>query len=224
MNIAGYIDHTLLKPEATAGQVMRMCEEAEEFRFASVCVNSCHAETVTGKLAGSGIATCVVVGFPLGAALTEVKVFEALKAVDLGASEIDMVMNIGALKAGRTDLLKKDIRSVVDAVERRAIIKVIIECCLLTDLEKRMACEAAVEAGVAYVKTSTGFGAGGATVEDVKLMKNAVCGRAKIKASGGIRNLAKALAMIDAGADRIGTSSGVSIVMEDREKPDSCNL
>ena len=224
MNIAGYIDHTLLKPEATAGQVMRMCEEAEEFRFASVCVNSCHAETVTGKLAGSGIATCVVVGFPLGAALTEVKVFEALKAVDLGASEIDMVMNIGALKAGRTDLLKKDIRSVVYAVERRAIIKVIIECCLLTDREKRMACEAAVEAGAAYVKTSTGFGAGGATVEDVKLMKDAVCGRAKIKASGGIRNLAKALAMIDAGADRIGTSSGVSIVMEDREKPDLCNL
>jgi len=214
LDIAGYIDHTLLKPEATEGQIREMCREAMQFRFASVCVNPCYARTASRELDGSGIATCVVVGFPLGATLTEVKVFEAMRAVEMGASEIDMVMNIGALKSGDTGFLEEDIRSVAEAVKGSAITKVIIECCLLSDGEKRAACKAAVDAGAAYVKTSTGFAGGGAVAEDVALMKDAVRGRAKVKASGGIKSLEKALAMIKAGADRIGTSSGVRIVSE----------
>ena len=212
MDIAGYIDHTLLKPDATEEQVKQVCREAREYHFASVCVNSCHTGLVHRELEGSGVMTCVVAGFPLGATTTGVKAFEAMKAVELGAEEIDMVMNIGALKEGSFNFVERDIRTVAETVGEWAILKVIIETCLLTDEEKKKACELAVRAGAHYVKTSTGFSSGGATVEDVRLMKLSVDGRAKVKASGGIRSLQEALAMIDAGADRIGTSSGIRIV------------
>lgn len=214
MDIAGYIDHTLLKPEATEEQVKQVCKEAREYHFASVCVNSCHTELVHKELEGSGVRTCVVAGFPLGASMSGVKAFEAMKSVELGAQEIDMVMNIGALKEGSFDLVEKDIRTVSEIVGEGAVLKVIIETCLLTEEEKKKACELAVRAGAHYVKTSTGFSSGGATVEDVRLMRSSVEGRAKVKASGGIRSLEQALAMIHAGADRIGTSSGVTIVQE----------
>lgn len=214
MDINRYIDHTLLKPEATEEQVKKLCEEAREYNFASVCVNSCFTELVRNELKGSDVRACVVVGFPLGANLSGIKAFEAMKAVEKGASEIDMVLNIGALKAGKFDLVKNDIASVVQTVGEWATVKVIIECCLLTEEEKKKACEIAVSAGAHYVKTSTGFNSGGATVEDVKLMKETVGNKAKVKAAGGIRTLEKALAMIEAGADRIGASAGVSIVQE----------
>lgn len=214
MEINRYIDHTLLKPEATEEQIRKICAEAREYGFASVCVNACHAELVAKELKGTEVKTCVVVGFPLGATLPEVKAFEAMKAVEKGASEIDMVINIGALKSGKTDLVKADMESVIQTVGEWAIVKVILECCLLTGEEIRKACELAVSAGAHYVKTSTGFSSGGATLEDVRLMKEVVGGKAKVKAAGGIRTLEKALAMIEAGADRIGASAGVAIVME----------
>lgn len=214
MEINRYIDHTLLKPEATEEQIRKICEEAREYNFASVCVNSCHTELVAKELKGTDVKTCVVVGFPLGATLPEVKAFEAMKAVEKGASEIDMVMNIGALKSGITDLVLEDMKSVIQTVGEWATVKVIIECCLLTEEEIRKACELAVSAGAHYVKTSTGFSSGGATVEAVRLMKETVGDRAKVKAAGGIRTLEKALAMIEAGAERIGASSGVSIIKE----------
>jgi deoxyribose-phosphate aldolase len=217
MEINRYIDHTLLKPEATEEQVRKICEEAREYNFASVCVNACHAELVAKELRGTDVKTCVVVGFPLGATLSEVKAFEAMKAVEKGASEIDMVINIGALKSGKDDLVKADMESVIQTVGEWATVKVIVECCLLTDGEIRKACELVVSAGAHYVKTSTGFSSGGATLEDVRLMKEVVGGKAKVKAAGGIRTLEKALAMIEAGADRIGASAGVAIVKESRQ-------
>ena len=213
---ASQIDHTLLKADATRDQIRRICAEAREYRFASVCVNSCHAALVTKELQGSGVKTCCVVGFPLGAMQTTAKALEAKEDVRDGASEIDMVINVGALKEGDTAYVTEDIAAVVDAVKKAsggsAIVKVIIETCLLTDKEKVTACECAEKAGAAFVKTSTGFSTGGATTEDVALMKKTVGDRLKVKASGGIRTHADALAMIKAGADRIGASSGIALL------------
>ena len=213
---ASQIDHTLLKADATRDQIRRICAEAREYRFASVCVNSCHAALVTKELQGSGVKTCCGVGFPLGAMQTTAKALEAKEAVRDGASEIDMVINVGALKEGDTAYVTEDIAAVVDAVKKAsggsAIVKVIIETCLLTDKEKVTACECAEKAGAAFVKTSTGFSTGGATTEDVALMKKTVGDRLQVKASGGIRTHADALAMIKAGADRIGASSGIALL------------
>ena len=214
MNIAEYIDHTLLKADATGTMVKRICQEAVQYGFASVCVNSGFAELVSGQLSGSKVRTCVVSGFPLGASQTLVKAFETREAIKRGAQEIDMVLNIGALKEGLYGMVEDDIKAVVQAAGKKAVVKVILECCLLENAEKEKACELAVRAGAAFVKTSTGFASGGATIEDVRLLKNIVGTRAKVKASGGIRTAAEALAMIEAGADRLGTSSGVKIAGE----------
>jgi deoxyribose-phosphate aldolase len=218
MEIEKLIDSTLLRPEATESEIVSLCEEARAYGFASVCTNSCYAEAVTRTLAGSGVKTCVVVGFPLGAASTEAKVCEARYAIEAGAEEVDMVMNAGALEGGDLRRVEDDITAVVDECGGKALVKVILECCLLTDDQKAKACEIAVAAGADFVKTSTGFGSGGATVHDVKLMKDAVAGRARVKASGGIRDLAAAMEMIEAGADRLGTSNGAAIVDEARKK------
>lgn len=212
MNLAKMIDHTVLKPEATKETVTRLCEEAREYGFASVCVNSCHVSLVATLLAGSDSKTCCVVGFPLGAMLSSAKAFEAAEAIRLGAEEIDTVINIGALKDGDYELVYEDIKAVVDAANKKAIVKVIFETCLLTEKEKVKVCELCVKAGADFVKTSTGFSVGGATVADVALMKKTVDGKALVKASGGVRTLEDAKAVIAAGADRIGTSNGIAIV------------
>jgi len=211
MNYANLIDHTILKPEATDASVRKLCSEAIEYGFASVCTNSCYTKLVAQELAGSNVLTCSVVGFPLGAMSTAAKAFEAAEAVRCGAQEIDMVIHVGSVKDQRWDLVLNDIKAVVEA-SGPAAVKVIIETCLLTDEEKVKVCNLSVEAGAAFVKTSTGFNTGGATVADVALMKKAVNGRAKVKASGGVRTAADAMAMVDAGADRIGTSNGIAIV------------
>jgi deoxyribose-phosphate aldolase len=214
--IAGYIDHTVLKPDATADQVTKLCAEAREFGFASVCVNSIWVPLVSRELKGSGVKTCSVVGFPLGAMQPELKAMEARRAIREGAKEIDMVINIGALKRGDHPLVLKDIRAVVEACrDGSAICKVIIETCLLNDDEKRLACRLARQARAHFVKTSTGFSSGGATPEDVALMVAEVReGGMEVKASGGIRSLADMRRMIAAGATRIGASAGVAIVQE----------
>ncbi len=212
MNIAKMIDHTVLKPDATKETVAGLCREAREYGFASVCVNTCHVELVSRLLSGTETKTCCVVGFPLGASLTSVKAFETTEAIRLGAEEIDMVINIGAVKDGNYSLVYEDIKAVVDAAEKKAIVKVIIETCLLTDEEKAKVCELCVQAGADFVKTSTGFSTGGATAADVALMKNVVNGKALVKASGGVRTAEDAKAVIAAGADRIGTSNGIAIV------------
>lgn len=206
-SIADRIDHTILRADAREEDVRRCCREARDFHFHSVCVNSCHALLVSEELKGSGVLCCCVVGFPLGAALSEAKALEAKRAVEAGAAEIDMVLNVGALKDGRDDYVREDIRGVVEAA-RPGIVKVILETCLLSEEEKRRACRLSEEAGAAFVKTSTGFSGGGATIEDVKLMKAAVGGRLKVKASGGIRDPRFARELIDAGADRLGASDG----------------
>lgn len=211
MRFCKHFDHTILKPEATVQEVLKLCEEAREYDFASVCVNGCHVKTVKEALQGSDVAVCVVVGFPLGASESEVKAFEAARAVENGADEVDMVINVGALKDKDYSLVKDDIKAVRNACEGK-ILKVIIETCLLTDEEKIKACELAVEAGADFVKTSTGFSTGGALIGDVALMKKTVNGRARVKASGGIREYNTAEAMLEAGAERIGTSSAVKIV------------
>ena len=213
MNIAEKIDHTMLKADATSATIIRYCREAVQYGFASVCVNTCHAALVAGELSGTGIKTCCVVGFPLGAMSTAAKAFEARQAVSDGAEEIDMVINIGAVKDQNWDFVEKDIRAVVEAA-KPALVKVILETCLLTVGEKERACEAAVAAGAAFVKTSTGFSTGGATAADVALMKKAVAGRALVKASGGIRTPEEARAMLEAGADRIGAGNGVPLLGE----------
>ena len=218
MEIQGLIDSTLLRPEATESDIVRLSEEALEYGFAAVCVNSGYVETVSAMLAGSDVKTCVVVAFPLGAAATEAKVCEARVALEAGAREVDMVMNAGALKSGEGSRVEDDIRAVVELCDGKALVKVILECCLLSDSEKVDACGIAVAAGADFVKTSTGFGSGGATAHDVKLMKDTVSGRARVKASGGIRDLETAIKMIDAGADRLGTSNGASIVDEARRR------
>ncbi|MBR6090739.1 MAG: deoxyribose-phosphate aldolase [Anaerolineaceae bacterium] len=207
-----FIDHTLLKPDATVEQITKLCQEAREFKFASVCVNSCWVRLCSELLRGSGVAVCTVVGFPLGAMIPEAKAFEAEAAIENGATEIDMVINVGALKSQDYRMAAKDIQVVCDAVHQHgALLKVIIETCLLTREEKVIACLLAKNAGADYVKTSTGFSTGGATVEDVELMRKVVGEEMGVKASGGIRDKETAEAMLDAGADRLGASAGVKI-------------
>ena len=214
-DLARLIDHTLLKPDATQAQIAQLCHEARQYGFATVCVNPTHAKLCADLLKGSGVAVCTVVGFPLGATPTEVKAYEAQQAIDDGATEIDMVINIGALKGGEYDLVERDIAMVTrTAHNNRALCKVIIEAALLTDPEKVKACELAKKAGADYVKTSTGFGPGGATVADVALMRRVVGPEMGVKAAGGIRTLADAKGMVEAGATRIGASAGVKIVQE----------
>lgn len=211
-NIASVIDHTLLKPETTEEMIIKLCKEAEEYGFYSVCVNPNYVSLASEILGDSDVKIATVVGFPLGANTKEVKAYETRKAIEDGAHEIDMVINIGALKSKDFSKVKEDIEAVVDAAGKEAIVKVIIETCLLTDEEKVKACELAMEAGAHFVKTSTGFSTGGATVEDVKLMKSVVGDKMEIKASGGIRDYQKAMDMIEAGASRIGASASVQIV------------
>lgn len=213
--IAGWIDHTLLKPEATAAQVKTLCQEAIKYKFASVCINPAYVPLASGLLAKARLAVCTVVGFPLGAALPEYKVFETLACVNAGASEIDMVVNIGALKGEAYGLVLNDIAAVVQTAHNQgAIVKVILENALLTHQEKIIGCLLCKAAGADFVKTSTGFGPGGATVEDVALMRRVVGAQMGVKAAGGVRKLADAQAMILAGANRLGASAGVTIVQE----------
>ena len=213
MGIAQMIDHTMLKADASRKTIVRYCKEAREHKFASVCVNSAFAPLVAKELEGSGVKTCCVVGFPLGAMLTTAKAFEAAEAVKAGAQEIDMVINISALKDKDYSFVEEDIRAVAEA-SGDALVKVIIETCLLTDEEKVKACELSVKAGAAFVKTSTGFSTGGATAADVALMKKTVDGKALVKASGGIRTPEDAKALIEAGADRIGAGNGIPLIQE----------
>ncbi|SNS24781.1 deoxyribose-phosphate aldolase [Anaerovirgula multivorans] len=211
MNIAQYIDHTILNADATQSDIRKVCEEAKEYGFYSVCVNSSHVDFVAKQLKGSNVKIAVVVGFPLGAASIETKGFETKDAVSKGANEIDMVINIGALKSRNENFVQKDIAAVVKAAGKDVIVKVIIETALLNDEEKILACKIAKAAGAHYVKTSTGFSTGGATVEDIKLMRETVGPNIGVKASGGIRDFQKAKAMIDAGATRLGASASVNI-------------
>ena len=209
--LASYIDHTLLKPEASREQIRAVCNEAKQYHFASVCVNPCWIPLIAEELKGSGVSVCCVIGFPLGASLSSVKAFEAREAVAAGAQEIDMVINIGAVKSGGWELVREDIAA-VNAAKGTAKLKVIIETCLLTDEEKVRVCQIAKEVGADFVKTSTGFSTGGATVHDVELMRKTVGPEMGVKASGGVRTLADALAMIEAGASRLGASAGVKII------------
>jgi len=212
--LARYIDHTLLKPDAKEGDIIKLCKEALEYKFASVCVNASYVKLAYSFLQGTEVRVCTVVGFPLGATTKEAKAFEASQAIENGAAEIDMVINIGALKSGRLDAVKEDIKAVAGVCKDKALLKVIIETCLLTDEEKVTACLLSMEAGADFVKTSTGFSVSGATVEDIKLMRRTIGPHMGVKASGGIRNLESALKMIEAGATRIGASASVSIVNE----------
>lgn len=212
MRYEKYFDHTILKPDASKEEVLKICEEALKYDFMSVCVNQYRTKLVAERLKGSEVKVCTVVGFPLGAVSTEVKVFETEQAIQDGAQEIDMVLNIGALKDKDYDIVKEDIKRVKQACGEKAILKVIIETCLLTEEEKEKACELSVEANADFVKTSTGFSKGGAIPEDVTLMKKVVNGRALVKASGGIRDYETAKKMIEAGADRLGTSATVKII------------
>ena len=211
-DISKRIDHTLLKPEASQSSFDVLCNEAVQYGFKAVCVNSAWVAYVTQKLRSSAVAVCAVVGFPLGVTHRTVKAFEAEKAIEDGASELDMVLNIGALKGGDLKNVETDIRAVRQAAAGPTVLKVIIETCLLEDTEKVRACEIAKHAGADFVKTSTGFSSGGATVEDVALMRKIVGPEMGVKASGGIKDWLDAVAMIKAGADRIGTSAGVLIV------------
>ena len=211
--LAKYIDHTLLKPDATAAQIRKLCDEAKTYRFASVCVNPCRIALAAQELAGTDVAPCCVVGFPLGAIPTESKAAETRVAVKNGAREVDMVINIGQAKDGQWDEVEKDIAAVKEACGD-AKLKVIIETCLLTDDEKVQACLAAKRANADFVKTSTGFSKGGATVADVRLMRETVGPDMGVKAAGGVHNRAEAEAMIHAGATRIGASIGIAIVTE----------
>jgi len=207
------IDHTLLKPEATYAQIAQLCDEARQYGFASVCVNATHVKRCAERLAGSPVKVCAVVGFPLGATLPEVKAYEAQQAIEDGATEIDMVINVGALKSKDDDRVARDIGAVVRMARMSgALVKVIIEAALLTDEEKATACQLAKEAGADFVKTSTGFGPGGATAHDVELMRRVVGPTMGIKAAGGIRTREDAEKMVAAGATRIGTSASVKIV------------
>lgn len=211
MNIAGMIDHTMLKADASSETIRRYCREAKEHGFASVCVNTCHVPLVAKELKGSPVKVCCVVGFPLGAMLSTAKAFETAEAVKLGAEEVDMVINIGAMKDKNYKFVREDIRAVVKAASGKTV-KVILETCLLDKEEIIKACELSVEAGADFVKTSTGFSTGGANVEDVALMKHTVGGKARVKASGGIRTPEQAEALIRAGADRIGAGNGLVLL------------
>lgn len=213
--LARTIDHTLLKPEATEEQIRRLCAEAREHRFAAVCVNPTWVRLCAEALHGTPVRVCTVIGFPLGATTTEVKAYEAARVIAHGAQEVDMVINIGALKSRDDDLVRQDIAAVVQVAHAQgAIVKVILENALLSEEEKVKACELAKAAGADYVKTSTGFGPGGATVADVALMRCVVGPEMGIKAAGGIRSAETALAMIAAGATRLGTSAGVQILQQ----------
>lgn len=211
-DLARFIDHTLLKPEATEEQITALCREAVENNFCSVCINPYWVPTVSKLLQGSPVKVCTVIGFPLGATTTRTKAFEAEEAIDQGANEVDMVLNVGALKSGADDLVLNDIKAVVKSAQGKAIVKVILETGLLNETEKIKACELSVAAGANFVKTSTGFGPGGATVEDIALMRRTVGPEIGVKASGGVRDYDTAVAMITAGASRIGTSSGIKII------------
>ena len=211
MELNKYIDHTLLKPEATKEQITKLCQEARQYDFASVCVNTCYVPLAKQLLAGSDVKVCCVVGFPLGAMDTVSKAFEAKTAVENGAQEVDMVINIGALKDKDYDYVTKDIAAVVEA-SKPAIVKVIIEACLLTDEEKVEACKCSMNAKAEFVKTSTGFSTHGATPEDVALMKKTVGNVCKVKAAGGVRSYDDAMKMIEAGADRLGCSAGIKVM------------
>jgi deoxyribose-phosphate aldolase len=223
-DVAGFIDHTLLKPDATAADIDKLCREAAEWKFATVCVNPTWVAASAQRLRGSGVAVCSVVGFPLGATTPDVKQFEARRAIFDGASEIDMVINVGALKSGDVRLVSEDIRGVVQACHASgASSKVIIETALLTDEEKVTACTLSKAAGADFVKTSTGFGPGGATAADVALMRRVVGDEMGVKASGGVKDLEQMKAMVAAGATRIGASAGVRIMKESRGEPTTAN-
>ena len=211
MKLSKYIDHTQLKPEANKAKIKMLCAEAAEYDFASVCVNPCWIETAREALKGTDVKVCTVIGFPLGAMTTAAKVFETKDAIEKGAEEIDMVINVGMLKDGEDDYIVNEIKAIKEACGGH-ILKVIIEACLLTDEEKARACKDAEKAGADFVKTSTGFSTGGATVEDVKLMRASVSENVKVKAAGGIRDKETFEAMIEAGAERICTSSGAKLI------------
>lgn len=211
MEVNKYIDHTILKPETTKAQILTLCEEAKQFNFASVCVNPTWVATCANELKGTDVKVCTVIGFPLGATFKEVKAYETKLAIENGASEIDMVINVGAAKDQNWELVYEDIKAVVEAANG-VLVKVIIETCLLTDEEKVKACEMAVKAGAHFVKTSTGFSTGGTTAADVALMRQTVGESVGVKASGGVRTAEDMKVMVEAGANRIGTSGGVSLV------------
>ena len=211
MGLNKYIDHTILKATASSTDVQKLCEEAIEHKFYSVCVNGCYVADAKHLLQGTDVKVAAVVGFPLGAMATAAKVFEAKEAVENGASEIDMVINIAKLKDGEFEFVENEIRQIKEAIGDN-VLKVIIETCYLTDEEKVKACELSLAAKADFVKTSTGFGTGGATYEDVKLMKSVVGNNAKVKASGGVRDKETAQKYVDLGAERLGTSSGIEIV------------
>ena len=212
MELAKYIDHTLLKPESTRADIARVCEEAKRYNTASVCVNPCWIGYVAELLKGTDIKPCCVIGFPLGATLPEVKAYETAAAIRDGAKEVDMVINVGALRGAEFETVYEDIKAVVDAAAGKALVKVIIETCLLTDEQKVVACKLAKQAGADFVKTSTGFSTGGAKVEDIRLMRETVGPEMGVKASGGVRTKEDAEAMIAAGATRIGASSSKKII------------
>lgn len=214
---ARQIDHTLLKADASSADIARLCEEAVEYGFASVCIPPCYVPQASRLLYGSEVAVCTVVGFPLGNQTTETKVFETRQAVAAGAAEIDMVINLGAVRCADYAWVLEDVRQVV-AAAGDAIVKVIIECCLLTDDEKRRLVDVVVDSGAGYVKTSTGFAASGATVADVRLLAQAASARIKVKAAGGVRDWPTCRAMLQAGADRIGSSAGTVIVQAWQEE------
>jgi deoxyribose-phosphate aldolase len=219
-DIARLIDHTLLKPDATQAQIAQLCHEARQYGFAAVCVNPAHIKLCADLLQDSVVAVCTVVGFPLGATPPEVKSYESQQAIDDGATEVDMVINVGALKGGEHDLVERDIAMVTRTCHNNSVVcKVIIEAALLNRDEKIKACELAKKAGADYVKTSTGFGPGGATVADVALMRQVVGSAMGIKAAGGIRSYADAKGMVEAGATRIGASAGIAIVQEAKKRP-----
>lgn len=211
MNYNKMIDHTVLKADKPLETVKRICDEAMEYGFASVCINPCHVAYCADYLKDSNVNVCTVIGFPLGANTSAVKAFETKDAIANGADEIDMVMNIGALKDKNYDLVRDDVKAVVEAANG-TLVKVILETCLLTEDEIKKACELCVEAKADYVKTSTGFSTRGATIEDVRIMKEAVHGKAKVKAAGGVRTPEDMVKIVAAGADRIGTSAGCSLV------------
>ncbi|BDD07256.1 deoxyribose-phosphate aldolase [Aureibacter tunicatorum] len=220
MEINKYIDHTILAAYATKEEIVKLCQEAKQYDFFSVCVNSCYVPLAAQELKGTSVAVCSVVGFPLGQMSKEAKVFETKEALVQGATEIDMVINVGFLKSGLVDEVRDEIKAIKDAMGEK-VLKVIIETCYLTNEEKVLASQLSVEAGADFVKTSTGFGTGGATLEDIEIMKKAVNGKAKLKASGGVRDLKTAKEYIEAGVDRIGTSNGINIVQGIEAEGDS---
>lgn len=215
-NINRLIDHTILKPEASIDDIRKLCIEAKEYNFYSVCVNSAYVNVAYNFLLHSNVKVCSVVGFPLGAMIKEAKAYEAKFAIDSGAEEIDMVINIGLLKSGKIDLFERDIKKVREAC-KASVLKVIIETCLLEDKEKILACQIAKEYGADFVKTSTGFSTGGATEHDIELMRKTVGDKMGVKASGGIKTYEDAIKMINAGANRLGTSSGIAIMKSAKE-------